>query len=346
LAGADAGGASPAHRRRGSATGKSPDSAFARKLLAGLGLLGLAVLLAVFGIRLLKPSFPVPAEGLLPAADSLPASDFGGESLLLDFISPDLSSPADPADIAGLPLPRALELSTYTVQKGDSIGSIAKRFGRSVDSLLSLNGIKNVKGLRTGTELRIPNMDGLIHVVAKGENLGLIAKRYKVELTLIADANDLGSTSIRVGQSLFIPGARLAPEELRRIYGTSFAWPLRGPISSRFGVRSDPFTGVRRFHAGVDIVVDLGTPVRAAAAGRVADLGYNANYGNYIILSHGDGLQTLYGHLSGFTVTIGQTVAQGAVIGKSGNTGYSTGPHLHFGIYRGGAAVDPFKMLK
>lgn len=337
-----------------------------RRALLGLGLAFLVLVIVFAVLSVVKPRFPLPEGGLLPslsaptaqagevagAASSMGMADGAStalsadEALLLEYISPEFAAPADAVDIANLPLPRAVEISSYTVRKGDSISSISRQFGRSPDSILSMNGIKNAKSLKIGTELKIPSMDGLLHVVAKGESLGSIAKRYKVELTLLADANDLGSTTLKVGQSLFIPGAKLGAEELRRIYGTAFAWPVRGPISSWFGIRADPFTGVRRFHAGIDIVVNLGTPVKAAADGRVADLGYNASYGNYIILSHPDGSQTLYGHLSAFSVTRGQSVTLGKVIGKSGNSGYSTGPHLHFGLYRNGVAVNPLKSLK
>ena len=347
----------------------------------GLGLAFLALALVFVAISIARPRFPLPQGELLPQAaaarqavapalagseaePSLPsggtpgspvatdavanptAALSEGEALLLDYISPEYATSLDPASIANLPLPQAVEISYYTVKRGDAISTIARRFGRSADSILSLNGIKNAKSLKIGTELKIPNMDGLLHVVAKGESLGSIARRYKVELTLLADANDLGSMTLKVGQSLFIPGARLSADELRRIYGSTFAWPVRGPISSWFGVRGDPFTGVRRFHAGIDIVVNLGTPVKASADGVVADAGYNANYGNYIILTHGDGYQTLYGHLSAFSIKRGQSVSQGQVIGKSGSSGYSTGPHLHFGVYKKGVAVDPLKAFK
>ena len=90
----------------------------------------------------------------------------------------------------------------------------------------------------------------------------------------------------------------------------------------------------------------MGTPVKAAMDGRVADVGWNANYGNYVIISHGGGLQTLYGHLSSYSVKAGDSVSQGMVIAKSGNTGYSTGPHLHFGVYRNGVMTNPLKLLK
>jgi murein DD-endopeptidase MepM/ murein hydrolase activator NlpD len=348
----------PAARRE---TGSSPDVArpsspsrrlkglvLDQGLLARAGRISAALLvlsLLVLGIAALaRPSFPLPEGSLLPAAASTKeVVDFDP---LLEYLSPELVLSVSEADLQGLPIPKALELSTYKVKPGDSIGGVAKRFGLAVDSLVSLNGIKNIKGVKAGTELKIPNMDGLLHIVTKGQSLGSIAKAYKIDLTALADANDLGSGSIRPGQTLFIPGARLPQEALRKIYGTSVAWPGRGPISSWFGYRADPFTGVRRYHAGIDIVVNMGTPVKAAMDGVVADSGYNGNYGNYVILNHGDGLQTLYGHLSSSSVRKGQRLSQGSILGLSGNTGYSTGPHLHFGVYRGGVAVDPLKVLK
>ena len=98
-------------------------------------------------------------------------------------------------------------------------------------------------------------------------------------------------------------------------------------------------------HWGIDLKADTGTSVLAAAAGTVADVGYNGTYGKYIILRH-SGFQTLYGHLSRFAVATGESVAQGRKIGEVGSTGVSTGPHLHFGVFRGGEPVDPLRYLK
>jgi murein DD-endopeptidase MepM/ murein hydrolase activator NlpD len=189
-------------------------------------------------------------------------------------------------------------------------------------------------------------MDGLVHRVRPGESISSIAARYKIDATRLVDANDLGSSTLASGQSLFIPGAKLPDAELKQVLGEKIAWPARGRLSSYFGYRPDPFTGVRRFHGGIDIVMSSGTPVRAAAAGLVSDVGYNANFGNYIILSHGGGLQSLYGHLTSSAVAKGAKVAQGSMIGLSGNTGYSTGPHLHFGLYKNGIGINPLKYLK
>jgi murein DD-endopeptidase MepM/ murein hydrolase activator NlpD len=304
----------------------------------------LVALVAPGGILLLArgPAFPLPSGPLLP-------TDASAQDLLLDYVSPDMvnGKADDDQDLSSLPpAPVTLQMSIYTVRPGDTLGSIAKRFGRNVGSIISANGIRNTTGVKTGTQLRIPNLDGIIYVVHSGDNLAGIAKRFKIETIKIVDANDLGSASLNVGQSLFIPGARLPEQTVMQALGPRVAWPARGPISSPFGYRPDPFTGVRRFHAGIDIAVDADTPIKAAMDGTVADVGYNGDFGNYVILNHANGFQTLYGHMTKASVPEGMKVAQGDVIGLSGNTGYSTGPHLHFGLYRRSVAVNPLKYLK
>lgn len=307
-----------------------------------IGLAAVAAIAVIVAVLVAGPAFPMPEGGLLPVEDS-------AQNLLLDYVSPELSNgKADSGDDSSPlpPAPATLELSTYTVRPGDSLATVAKRFGLNIDTIISANGISSSASVKPGIQLRIPNINGLVHKVQSGDSLGLIAKRYKIEATKIVDANDLGTYRLIVGQSLFIPGARLPDSAIKQVLGRKFAWPARGPLSSFFGYRPDPFTGVRRFHAGIDIAVDAGTTVRAAMDGKVADVGYNGNYGNYVILSHAGGFQTLYGHLTKYTVAVGETVSQGSPLGLSGNTGYSTGPHLHFGIFRRSAALNPLKYLK
>lgn len=117
--------------------------------------------------------------------------------------------------------------------------------------------------------------------------------------------------------------------------------PLRGPVTSRFGFRRHPLFRRHHFHTGIDISAPRGTPVPAAHAGKVLFAGWYGGYGKLVILDHGDGVSTLYGHLSRIRVTTGQTVSRRQVIGYVGSTGYSTGPHLHFEIRRNGRPVDP-----
>jgi murein DD-endopeptidase MepM/ murein hydrolase activator NlpD len=306
-------------------------------------LLAAFVALAFGLVALLRgPSFPLPSGALLPEPDST-------QDALLEYVSPELvDGKADSGqDSPSLPpVPVTLEMTTYTIRSNDSLASIAKRFGLNLDTLISVNGITSTRSMRSGAQLRIPNINGLVYKVRPGDSLASVAKRYKIDPTGIADANDLGSARLTVGQSLFIPGARLPRSAVAQAMGQLVAWPARGPLSSFFGYRPDPFTGVRRFHAGIDIVVNSGTPVRAALSGTISDVGYNANYGNYIIMSHADGYQTLYGHLSVIEAREGTTVDQGAQIGLSGNTGYSTGAHLHFGLFKRSLALNPLKFLK
>jgi len=128
--------------------------------------------------------------------------------------------------------------------------------------------------------------------------------------------------------------------------GELFAYPIRGRLTSRYGTRNAPFTGRRSFHTGIDLAAPLGTLVRATMDGKVATTGYSTLYGNFIIVSHDGGYQSLYGHLSYVGVSRGQSVSQSTIIGRVGNTGYSTGPHLHLSIYKNGKMVDPLSVLK
>jgi murein DD-endopeptidase MepM/ murein hydrolase activator NlpD len=122
-------------------------------------------------------------------------------------------------------------------------------------------------------------------------------------------------------------------------------WPVKGPITSPFGWRINPIWHSREFHQGIDIAVGTGTPVKAAAAGIVTYAGWMTGYGNVVIIYHGSDISTLYAHLKNFVVKKGQTVRKGQVIAYSDNTGWSSGPHLHFGVYLGEKPVDPLKYL-
>lgn len=124
-----------------------------------------------------------------------------------------------------------------------------------------------------------------------------------------------------------------------------FSWPLTGPITSPFGWRSNPFGGGPEFHQGIDIGVPVGTTVMAAAAGTVIMAQWYGGYGNYVLIDNGNHYSTGYGHLSQFYVSVGQVVQRGQAIAASGNTGYSTGPHLHFEVRYYGKPIDPAPRL-
>ncbi len=283
------------------------------------------------------------SDAVAPIA--LPAETASESDLLLSFISPGLQADDESETIDVPKTPVTLTVTTYTIRRGDSLGGIATKFGVSLDSLLSMNGIRNASRVAAGTVLKIPNMSGIVHKVARGENLSAISTRYKVPVVTILDANDLASETLAVGMTLFIPGARLSQSEMNRALGKLVIWPVRGRLSSYYGYRTSPFSGARQFHNGLDIVADYGTGVKAAMEGSVADTGYNTVYGNYVILSHPGGYQTMYGHMSKVNVRKGASLKQGAIIGAVGNSGISTGSHLHFSLFKGGSAINPLKLL-
>jgi len=133
--------------------------------------------------------------------------------------------------------------------------------------------------------------------------------------------------------------------EIHRSSFVSLRLPIRGAIRSVFGPRRDPINGRPRFHKGIDIAAPSGTPIQAAAAGRVVFSGRNKGYGNMVMLEHADGRRTLYAHAEALYVKVGATVAAGQTIAAVGSTGHSTGPHVHFEIRVGDQAVNPLKNL-
>ena len=238
-----------------------------------------------------------------------------------------------------------LRLQTRRIGQGETVSGIAVAAGLAIDTVISFNRIKDVRKVPVGAELRIPNQNGILYTIKRGDSLSAIAQAHAVPANAIADSNNLQSATIHPGQELFIPGARMKAEELKKILGNFFVYPTRGKLSSPFGMRADPFTGVRRFHNGVDIAAPMGTHVFAAMEGKVAKTGVHPTYGKYIICTHAGGYQTWYAHLHKIMVQQGKSVSQGQLIGEMGNTGYSTAPHLHFSIFKDGSPIDPMKFL-
>ncbi len=231
---------------------------------------------------------------------------------------------------------------TYIVKRGDTLSEIARVYNLDVGTLISFNKIDNVRRIMAGTILKIPDIDGIPYTVKRGDTLEMISKRYKVPLNAILDANDLVSEIIEPGKSIFIPGARISEFEYKKATGTLFIYPTRGRLSSPFGYRIDPFTGTRRMHYGIDLANRVGTPVRSTMAGTVVVVAnHPQGYGKYIVIRHARGYQSLYGHLNTILVRKGQRVSQGQKIGLMGSSGRSTGPHLHFSLYKNYVPVNP-----
>lgn len=245
------------------------------------------------------------------------------------------------------------EVETYTVQGGDSAGSIADQFGLRVQTILDANDLDNVNLIKPGQELAILPVDGVKHTFKKKDTLRLIAKEYNAEIEDILDFNNLDSKDdIKTGQVLIVPDGRIKPAPAPAApvgiassvlpstpvaYGGGHIWPTTATsISSHYGYRWGGF------HTGTDIDGNLGDPVWASAPGTVVEASWNSGgYGNMVLIDHGNGTQTRYGHLDSIGVSAGQYVNQGDVVGLEGTTGWSTGPHLHYECIIGGSTVNP-----
>lgn len=239
---------------------------------------------------------------------------------------------------------------TYRVKAGDMIGFIADAFDVTQDTIISVNNIRQSRLIQPGQYLKIPSMPGIIYTVKKnGETPATIAEKYKVNAEKCASANYVSlDTELKAGTSLFIPDAELDWATRQEINGDLFKKPLhtRYWLSSSYGWRDSPFNaGKRTFHGGIDMASSTGTPIYAALDGTVTAVGYNATYGNYVIITHHSGYKTLYGHMKSTACRKGNFVYTNTVIGYVGSTGMSTGPHLHFTVYKNGKTINPLVVL-
>jgi len=226
-------------------------------------------------------------------------------------------------------------LLSYTVQKGDSLTSIARRFGIEVDTQVELNNIVNPHLIYAGQTIQVLTAPGAVHRVKSGETINSIAELYGVDpQSIIAVNREAGSSLLQRGERVIIPGAK-------DMLGTAgFSWPISGGrLSSGFGWRDG------RYHYGIDLAAPVGHPFYAAAGGVVVFSGYQGSYGLLIELDHGSGWQTRYAHAGKLYVSSGQQVTGGQLLGGIGLTGNTTGAHLHFEVIRHGSRVDPLSVL-
>lgn len=237
-------------------------------------------------------------------------------------------------------------ISVYAVHKGDTLSQIAKMFGVTTNTIAWQNDLRG--GLiHEGQTLVILPMSGVQHTVKKGDTIVSIAKQYKADADEIRDYNGLAEgANLSVGDVVMVPDGEIASPSISP--SLSPRNPLRGgggPEYIAYYLR--PIVGGRKSQGlhgynGVDLANYYGAPVMASAAGTAIIArsgGYNGGYGSYVVISHENGTQTLYAHLSQVGISVGQSVIQGQYIGNIGSTGKSTGPHLHFEI-RG--AKNPF----
>lgn len=245
----------------------------------------------------------------------------------------------------------------YTIQPGDSLRAIASRYNTLPSLIAALNPGADARPLPvSGTLLVIPHSDLLPYTVEAGETIEGIAARYEIAE---ADVTRVHSGVLQIGEEVYLRGAkplaerprvevasreaeprREAPAAPAAKAGGGWIWPVQVPILefSEFGNRPD----MGDFHTGLDMAAAEGTPVVAAHSGRVVKVQWHhPSYGNYVLIDHGNGLQTRYAHAEDLYVSEGQWVEQGTVIMAMGQTGRATGPHLHFEVIRNGTPVDP-----
>lgn len=278
------------------------------------------------------------------------SKDFALAVLFGLLLLPLLLVPLLPQEDQGGPLvpPGGLGMAwhTHRVRPGDTLASLANRYGVPLSYLIASNDLLAPAAIYPGQELVVPQ-GGVVHTVRLGQTVGDLARTYGVTEEAIREANALRGEPLP-GQRLLIPGPTQVPQAAVLELGgpgARFIWPLRGRLTSPFGPRTHPIYGTPDFHSGVDLAVPVGTPVHAAAPGTVIWAAARGGYGLLVVIDHGDGYSTYYAHLSRILVEVGQFVEVGQVIALSGNTGLSTGPHLHFEIREQGQPLNPLPFL-
>jgi len=278
-----------------------------------------------------------------------------------------LSAPAASSRTGSAPPSARPTIIVHTVVSGETVTSIAARYGVSVATVAASAGVTDPDRIYPGQKLSFPSVDGVLYVVEPGDTLAAVAERYDVSEQTVASANDITDPkTLAVGRTLIIPGGRepargevssdrtsdpaegaavtaaSAPGGAAAVpaaVGVTLAWPIRGPISSPYGIRWG------RLHTGIDIAAAYGTTIRAAAAGKVTFVGWYGSYGRSVLIDHGGGLSTLYAHASAILVSVGQQVSAGTPVAKVGSSGNSTGPHLHFEVRVDGKPCNPLSYL-
>lgn len=315
---------------------------------------------------------PIMHDSSLPllaaAINSDPNPEKGGGDLIVTEGSALVANAGPEGTLADIdPSSGSGEISTYVVKAGDTTSSVANAFGVSTNTIMWANGLTKKSTLTPGTTLVILPVSGVQDTVQKGETLASIAKKYNADAADIASFNGIESgDTLNQGDVLVIPGGEVAQSSEKKkdtkttiktkSTKTTSKIHQGGGLTSLEGAGGSADTdgyfgnpvpealltqGIHGWN-GVDLGAPSGTAVYAAAAGTVIVSrvgGWNGGYGNYVVVKHSNGTQTLYAHLSSDSVSVGDSVSKGERIGGVGRTGEATGNHLHFEV-RGGR--NPF----
>jgi len=254
-------------------------------------------------------------------------------------------------------------LRTYKVQSGDTLVGIANAHGVSMMTVWWANKLSSKDDLKVGQTLVIPPVSGLVMTVGEGDTLDSLAAKNGIEPSEILAVNELDDPTLVIGQTIILPGAHGAaiatpkPTPRRVVTSGGGSSTVRPPVTYSGGAFAWPVVGGNNYisqyfrygHYGIDIAATYGSTVRAAAAGTVTFAGWRSNGGGYQVwIAHGSGLYTTYNHMSAVKVGTGQKVGKGQQVGRIGQSGYATGPHLHFEVWKGpiwdgGYRVNPLR---
>lgn len=312
-------------------------------------------------IELLGETGPLPPAGpsvtrYLNAGAVAPVGQLAGDALLAQLEPATYASGAvakpilSPGELAAR---QRHEVIRYTVESGETVTAISAKFGVSINTILWENQLSAYTLIRPGQTLTILPISGIRHRVVRNDTVAKIAKQYNGDAESIITFNDLGdATGLEVGTWVIIPGGR------KPIVAPAYAVRSLRPPASAAPTVGGTYTwpvGCRRItqyyswrHSGVDIACPSGTAIYAADSGTVirAQGGWNGGYGLMVVIDHGNGVQSLYGHNSRLYVQVGDRVEKGQAISAVGSTGRSTGPHLHFEVRVGGVRKNPISYIR
>ncbi|MEI6378115.1 MAG: peptidoglycan DD-metalloendopeptidase family protein [Candidatus Falkowbacteria bacterium] len=312
-----------------------------------------------------KPNYGFADERMVAKLKSAP---YTLEEFPADFDS-ELAGGAPTGITTERSIPTRSEPIDYVVQAGDTLSTIARKFAISVGTVLWENKLAANSYIRPGDKLTILPATGVMHSVKRGESIKSIVAKYDISLDELLSVNRLASDAkVKIGQRLMIPGGEpldngtavatrprtttpvrntsgnyapartvAAQASAHPMAGTKLNWPTEGFRITQYYSWA---------HNGLDIANKVGTPIYAAAAGTVETAGWNnGGYGNQIVINHGGGMKTRYGHMSALSVHVGDTVTKGQYIGAMGSTGHSTGPHVHFEVMINGRRYNPLNYV-
>ena len=301
----------------------------------------------------------------MSAGLTAPQNNSAADTNVLDVTRPLAEVASSTAgSLTSLCNPESALYCVHTISKGDTLSIVASKFGLAGnleedvtphDLVLHSNrpDVISADDLEVGLKLRIPLQNGVLHTVLSAQTLSEIADVYDVstaEITAVAENGIADEDSLIIGQEILV----LNPKRFSSLGGSAgvlmvntgassasgLVWPVSGMITSYFGPGHPLGIDIDLSHAPY-------APVAAAAAGTVTFAGGNpcCSYGYYVVVDHGSGYSTLYAHFSSISVGVGQYVSQGQVLGYGGNTGYSTGNHVHFEVKYGGSVINPMTVL-